>query len=288
MIASMTAFCRAESELAQGRLVWEIRSVNHRYLDLHLKLPEEFRSLEPGCRERVNKRLNRGRLDALLKYEAAPSAAQTLVINPAALDAIVNAVEQVRARSLDCGQVSPVEMLRWPGVIEEQQHDIQSLAQAALTSFDTALTELAETRAREGARLGQLITERIDSARQIVSDLRIALPQIELGMKQRWQRRLDELGDDVDPARLNQELAMLLTRSDVSEELDRLDTHFDEVTRVLGEKKPAGRRLDFLMQELNREANTLGSKSVDLRNTNASVELKVLIDQMREQVQNIE
>jgi uncharacterized protein (TIGR00255 family) len=288
MIASMTAFCRAQLEQPQGHLVWEIRSVNHRYLDVHLKLPEELRSLEPSCRERVNKRLNRGRVDALLKFEAAPSTAKELVINSESLDAIVLAVEQVRARSLDCGQVSPIDMLRWPGVIEQTKNDIDSLTQAALDSFDNALSELTETRTREGARLGKLISDRIDAARKIVGALRDDLPEIELSMKQRWQRRLDDLGDEVDPARLNQELALLLTRSDVSEELDRLDTHFDEVSRVLGEKKPVGRRLDFLMQELNREANTLGSKSVDLRNTNASVELKVLIDQMREQVQNIE
>ena len=292
MTASMTAFCRFETKLGEdqlaGQLVWEIRSVNHRYLDLHLKLPEDFRALETGCRERANTQLNRGRIDAMLKYEQGSKAPQKLSLNSEALAAVIQAVEQVRSKSLDCGQVSPTDLLRWPGVIDEQKQDMDSISKAALSSFEQALSELVATRKREGERLQELILDRIGSARTIVSELRDALPDIEQTLTDRWQKRLIDLGDDVDPSRLNQELALLLTRSDVSEELDRLETHLDEVSRVLQGKKPAGRRLDFLMQELNREANTLGSKSSDLRNTNASVELKVLIDQMREQVQNIE
>ena len=288
MTASMTAFCRIQTDMPEGSLVWEIRSVNHRYLDIHLKLPEELRLLETGCREMINSRLNRGRIDAMLKLEQTNKSGSELVLNPEALSALAGAIDRVSAQMDNIGPINPCEALRWPGVLQEPVSDIESIGNIALKALNDAVAELLESRQREGDRMQQLILERIDSARQIVADLRAHLPDIELGIQQRWQRRLGELGEEVDPARMAQELALLLTRNDVSEELDRLDTHFDEVSRVLEGDKAAGRRLDFLMQELNREANTLGSKSVDMRNTNAAVELKVLIDQMREQVQNIE
>jgi uncharacterized protein (TIGR00255 family) len=204
------------------------------------------------------------------------------------VDALGKAITEIEKQVNNIGAVNPCDILRWPGVLHEPDNDIESLKETALQSLGEAVDELLQSRQREGARMQQLISDRIASARQIVADLRASLPDIELNMKQRWQRRLEELGEEIEPVRMAQEMALLLTRNDVSEELDRLDTHFDEVNRVLSGTKPAGRRLDFLMQELNREANTLGSKSVDMRNTNASVELKVLIDQMREQVQNIE
>lgn len=288
MTASMTAFCRSQAEIPEGSLVWEIRSVNHRYLDVHLKLPEELKILETGCRELINDRLNRGRIDAILKLEPTRKSGTELVVNPEAVSALGDALNQISGRLDNLGTINPCDILRWPGVVQEPVSDIERLGNAAKDALDVAVTELVESRRREGSRMQELISDRISAARQIVAELRASLPDIEQGMQQRWQRRLDELEQEVDPARMAQELALLLTRNDVSEELDRLDTHFDEVTRVLGADKPAGRRLDFLMQELNREANTLGSKSVDMRNTNASVELKVLIDQMREQVQNIE
>ena len=288
MTASMTAFCRIQADMPGGSLVWEIRSVNHRYLDVHLKLPEELRVLETGCREMFNARLNRGRIDAMLKLEQTNKSGTELVLNPEVLSALSGAIDQVSAQLDNTGPINPCDVLRWPGVLQEPVSDIESIGNIALKALNDAVAELLESRQREGTRMQQLILERIESARQIVTDLRADLPDIELGIQQRWQRRLAELGEEVDPARMAQELALLLTRNDVSEELDRLDTHFDEVSRVLEGDKAAGRRLDFLMQELNREANTLGSKSVDMRNTNAAVELKVLIDQMREQVQNIE
>ncbi len=288
MIASMTAFCRSQTELPAGCLVWEIRSVNHRYLDVHLKLPEQLRSLESGCRELINGSLNRGRIDAALKYDPGNFTGGGFTMNEAILTSLGESLAVVKARIPGAGATDPCEILRWPGVLEKPDEDIDGLIQCALGVLAGALDELIEVRLREGLRLQQLVSDRIATAREIVKDLRSVLPEIELDIKQRWQRRLDELGDEVDPSRLNQELALLLTRIDVSEELDRLDTHFEEVERVLTGSKPAGRRLDFLMQELNREANTLGAKSADLRNTNAAVDLKVLIDQMREQVQNIE
>lgn len=288
MTASMTAFCRSQAELPGGQLVWEIRSVNHRYLDVHLKLPEELRILETGCRELINGRLNRGRIDVLLKYEPTKKMGQEFSVNSEVVDALGKAITEIEKQVNNIGAVDPCDILRWPGVLHEPDSDIESLKETALKSLGEAVDELLQSRQREGARMQQLISDRIASARQIVAGLRASLPDIELNMKQRWQRRLEELGEEIEPVRMAQEMALLLTRNDVSEELDRLDTHFDEVNRVLSGTKPAGRRLDFLMQELNREANTLGSKSVDMRNTNASVELKVLIDQMREQVQNIE
>ena len=288
MTASMTAFCRTQTEMPGGSLVWEIRSVNHRYLDVHLKLPEELRVLETGCRQLLNAKLNRGRIDAILKLEQTNKSGADLVVNTEVLSALRGAIEQVRAHLDNVDQVTPCEALRWPGVLQEPAKDLESVGNTALDALGDAVAELLDSRLREGSRMQQLIRDRIDAARGIVADLRADLPDIELGIQQRWQRRLAELGEEVDPARMAQELALVLTRNDVSEELDRLETHFDEVIRVLDGTKAAGRRLDFLMQELNREANTLGSKSVDIRNTNASVELKVLIDQMREQVQNIE
>ena len=288
MTASMTAFSRLHGDYPAGRLTWEIRSVNHRYLDVHLKLPEDLRAAEPGCRERITAALGRGRIDAALRFEPVAAGERELNINKAALEALGGALDTVKESLHRVAKADPCEILRWPGILEQPETDFESLTESALELLSGGLTQLGEARRREGARLGGLIRERVDGARGIVGELRAQLPGIEEDLKTRWTRRLAELGDDVDPVRIAQEQAMLLTRADVSEELDRLDTHLGEVERVLGKKQPAGRRLDFLMQELNREANTLGSKSSDLRNTNASVELKVLIDQMREQVQNLE
>ena len=268
--------------------MWEVRSVNHRYLDVHLKLPDELRSGEPLFREKVNDRLGRGRIDAALKFEPAHGVGLLSDVNKQALEALGKALDDVRAIIPHSGKVNPCDVLRWPGVLEQPATDFDSLSASAADLLGQALDDLTATRQREGQRLSALIGQRVDGARNIVTDLRAALPEIEQDMKSRWHRRLSELGDEVDAARIAQEQALLLTRADVSEEIDRLDTHLDEVQRIIHGDKPAGRRLDFLMQELNREANTLGSKAADLRNTSASVDLKVLIDQMREQVQNIE
>jgi uncharacterized protein (TIGR00255 family) len=284
----MTAFSRRHCDFAEGRLVWEIRSVNHRYLDVHLKLPDDLRSVEPSCREKINDRLGRGRIDAALRFEAVASADQSTEVNVQALEALSRAIDTVVDKIPRSRKVDPCDVLQWPGVLEQSSADFESLAVSALELLSESLDDLVASRQREGARLAEMIRQRIDAAREVLSNLRLELPVIELDMKARWQRRLLELGDDVDAARIAQEQAILLTRADVSEELDRLDTHLTEVERILNGGKSVGRRLDFLMQELNREANTLGSKANDLRNTNASVDLKVLIDQMREQVQNIE
>jgi uncharacterized protein (TIGR00255 family) len=288
MTASMTAFSRHQRDCPEGRLIWEIRSVNHRYLDIHLKLPDDLRAVEPGCRELINDRLGRGRIDAALRFEPAPQAQQLTGINVQSVEALGRALETVAAIVPRSGEINPCDILRWPGVLEQPATDYDTLSTLATELLDETLGELAETRRREGARLAGLIGQRVGATREILANLRTALPDIEKDLKTRWHKRLSELGDEVDSTRIAQEQALLLTRADIDEELDRLDTHLTEVDRILAGTEPAGRRLDFLMQELNREANTLGSKASDLRNTNAAVDLKVLIDQMREQVQNIE
>lgn len=288
MTASMTAFSRLQRDLPAGRLVWEVRSVNHRYLDIHLKLPDTLRAAEPGCRDRIQAALGRGRIDAILGFEPAPGADREIRVNVPATEALSRALETVAGIVPDSGSPDPVELLRWPGVLEQAAPDYGSLAESAQELLGETLVDLRDARLREGARLAALIRERAAGAGTIIAQLRAALPEIEESLKSRWGRRLKELGEEVEPSRIAQEQALLLTRADVSEELDRLDTHLAEIDRALGRNEPAGRRLDFLMQELNREANTLGSKSSDLRVTDASVELKVLIDQMREQVQNLE
>lgn len=288
MTASMTAFSRLHRDLPAGRLVWEVRSVNHRYLDVHLKLPENLRAAEPGCRDRINASLGRGRVDAALGFEPAPNPDHGMEVNVPAAEALSRALDAVAGIVPGTAGADPLEFLRWPGVLERTEPDYGSLAESAQELLADALSDLREARLREGARLEALIRERLEGARRIVAELRALLPEIEESLKSRWERRLKELGAEVEPSRIAQEQALLLNRTDVSEELDRLDTHLTEIGRTLDRNEPMGRRLDFLMQELNREANTLGSKSGDLRTTGASVELKVLIDQMREQVQNLE
>ncbi len=288
MTASMTAYSRLQGNYSTGRLVWEIRSVNHRHLDVHLKLPNHLRIAEPGCRERITRSIARGRVDATLEFEPRPDLHQEVEVNEQVAGSLVRALHSVAEICPGSGDVNLIDFLRWPGVMEPVEPDYPALAEAAEELLDEALKELIEVRLREGAHLEVLIGERVESASRITRELQNELPEIRETLKTRWESRLGELGDTVDPVRIAQEQAILLTKADISEELDRLETHLAEIHRVLGHRKPHGRRLEFLTQELHREANTLGAKSRDLRITNASVELKVLIDQMREQIQNIE
>ena len=288
MTSSMTAFARSEARTGEGTLVWELRTVNHRYLDVNLRLPEELRFLEPRCRERIQSRLGRGRCDAFLKFEHADSATLGVDIDREGARALSELFGELALIFPEAPKPRLSEILAWPGVLDERGIDVEKLGDAAMASLERALEELVETRRREGAKLRQMIVERIQAARREVANLRKQLPAINRSLRERWQKRLAELEGELDATRLHQELTLLLTRSDASEEIDRLETHLDEVQRVLESEGTTGRRLDFLMQELNREANTLGSKSADTRSTAAAVELKVLVDQMREQVQNIE
>ena len=287
MIHSMTAFARREADTPWGGLTWELRSVNHRYLDLGMRLPEELRALEPRVRELMQARLKRGKVDAGLWFTRAAA-------TDAALDAgQVRRLQELaasaqRAAGAVLAPLRAIDVLRWPGVMQSAAIDVESLGGEALALLARALDELADTRAREGARLQELLLARLAAMEKIVAGVHAVLPEMARLYRERLEARLKEVREGLDPARLEQEMVLFANRTDVAEELDRLNAHFAECRRVLNAGEQAGRRLDFLMQELNREANTLASKAADLRLTNASVELKVLIDQMREQIQNIE
>ncbi|BAU46674.1 hypothetical protein SVA_0092 [Sulfurifustis variabilis] len=287
MTRSMTAFARQGVETPAGALVWELRSVNHRYLDMSLRLPEELRAIENPVRERIASRLERGKVEANLKLQAAEQG-PTLHFDAAAARAVLAAAGEATALASGLAPLSVADVLRWPGVLRAPAPDPESVARAALAALNAALDELVATREREGGRLQQLLEERLAAMRAIVANLAAILPEVMRDYRARVEARLGEVRAQLDPARLEQEMVLYTNRADVTEEMDRLQTHIGEVERVLAGGGQIGRRLDFLMQELNRETNTLASKSVDIRLTNAAVELKVLIEQMREQVQNIE
>ncbi len=287
MVHSMTAFARSERAGAYGTLSWELRSVNHRYLEPHLRLPDAFRDLEGPVREALRQGLSRGKVECTLRFTEAGSG-QSLQVDRERAAQLITAAEEVAALIRQPASINPLEVLGWPGVLVGDATDPQALNAAALELFGEALAQLREGRAREGAELARLLEERLDAIRAEVATLREQVPQM-LGLqRQKILDRFAELKLEADSQRLEQELVMLAQKSDVAEELDRLNTHVGEVRRVLRSGGAAGRRLDFLMQELNREANTLGSKAYDPRSTQAAVNLKVLIEQMREQVQNIE
>ena len=287
MVHSMTAFARVEQATANGTLSWELRSVNHRYLEPHLRLPESFRDLEGGVRDALRQGLSRGKVECTLRYSEETDGKPLQVDRDRAAQ-LVAAAESVASLIKSPAPLNPLEVLAWPGVLVADAADPQALNNAALALFNSALTELKAGRAREGAELAKLLNERLDSIGEEVATLRELVPQMLAGQRQRILDRTAEMHAELDPQRLEQELVLLAQKSDVAEELDRLVTHVSEVRRVLKAGGQAGRRLDFLMQELNREANTLGSKAFDTRSTQTAVNLKVLIEQMREQVQNIE
>ena len=288
MIRSMTAFAREQGHGEYGELTWEIRSVNHRFLESTVRLPEELRAIEPVVRERVTLRLGRGKVECNLRFKAATAAATELKVNDGLVDQILAAADKMAHRLHSSHQLSIMDLLRWPGVLESSEQDFTPLQEAAVELLDKTIDSLLEAREREGGRLAELIAQRITSMRAQVELARERMPQVIAAVRDRLRSRLAEVAETLDQARLEQEMALLAQRLDVDEEMDRLNTHLDEVTRVLRQDEPVGRRLDFLMQELNREANTLGSKSADSETTAISVEMKVLVEQMREQVQNIE
>ena len=288
MTLSMTAFSRQQQEQEWGSLTWEIRSVNHRYLEANVRLPESFRALENAVREAVRKRLTRGKVECQLRFQSEANVSTELHLNRPLIQQLVQANVEIEQITGTSSSLSNMEVLRWPGVIEEQDFDRTSIEEQALTLFTAALDDLVATREREGAELQGFITQRIDSIREIVVSVREKMPEILAKQKQALLDRLHDLQAELEPTRLEQEVSLLAQKTDVEEELDRLDSHLNEVARVLNAKGQKGRRLDFLMQELNREANTLSSKSIVVETTLSAVELKVLIEQMREQIQNIE
>jgi len=288
MIRSMTAFARQEDDTPWGGLIWELRTVNHRYLDIGLRLPDELRALEPRVRETIGKHLGRGKVDAALRFQPKETATGTFELDAEQARRLCEAAGRIGELAENVSPLRAIDVLRWPGVLQLPQVDIETLTEAALSLLARTLTSLVEMRTREGGRLQELIHQRLDAMAQTVDGVKKILPETIEAYRTRLQDKLQDIRQQLDPARLEQEIVLFAQRSDVAEELDRLVAHIDEVKRALEGKGQVGRRLDFLMQEFNRESNTLGSKAADIRVTNAAVELKVLIEQMREQVQNIE
>ena len=285
-ISSMTAFAQRHVDTSWGSASWELRSVNHRYLEPSFKLPESWRALEPALRERIRQHLKRGKLECTLKLQL--NSQQALQLNRELAQQVLDSAHALRADIAHAAPINVLEVLRWPGVMESGQVDGDTVGKDLLAAFDNALQDHIANRQREGAALATLIEQRLDNIADIVAEVRRFMPDVIGHQRDKLQQRIAEMSVELDPQRLEQEVALIAQKADVDEELDRLDTHVTEVRRVLQTGGPVGRRLDFLMQELNREANTLSSKAVVADSTQAAVELKVLIEQMREQIQNIE
>jgi len=284
----MTAFARCEAQASFGVLTWEIRSINHRYLEVGLRAPEELRGLEARVRDVVAKQLQRGKVDCTLRFQSHADIAPEVPVNEELAQRLIQACARIQALMPQAAPFSALDVLRWPGVLNVTQTDTQEIQERALSLLTETLAELVTTRAREGDKLRDFLAERCTAMRTIVTQVQTRLPEIAQRIREKLHKRLEELLAEVDQARLEQELAHLAQKMDVAEEIGRLLAHFSEIDHLLKQKDPVGRRLDFLMQELHREANTLGSKSADIDTTRASVDLKVNIEQMREQVQNIE
>jgi uncharacterized protein (TIGR00255 family) len=291
MIVSMTGFARSEVAVPDGALVCELRSVNHRYLEASLRLPEELRALEPELRARLQKDLRRGKVDCIFTYRSAALTERKLELDSALVDRLTPVLGQLAAaaRAADVStQLNLVDLLRYPGVLRETTSDPEALLVAGRSLFGNALNDLKSMRASEGARLKDLIELRCAQLAAQVTQVQLRLPEVRAAIRIRFAERMAELTVAVDNDRIEQEVVLLVQRMDVAEELDRLVGHIEETRKIIASPEAAGRRLDFLMQEFNREANTLSSKSQDLATTRIAVDMKVLIEQMREQVQNIE
>jgi len=288
MTQSMTAFARAQKQVDSGQLCWEIRSVNHRYLDVSFRMPESFRFLETHFRNSLRDKINRGKLECQLKYHDTSCDNQSMLINIGMVNALVSLSTKLAASHHVANDISVSHLLAWPGVVQSGQLDMEILGQQTLALFDETIAQLSQTRALEGKALKNHLETRLVGLSQEVDRSKSVISELANQIKDKLLTRLHAIQIDVPESRVEQEIAIILTRLDVSEELDRLQTHITEVKRSLNDDKVAGRRLDFLMQELNREANTLCSKSDSVELTQSAVEMKVLIEQMREQIQNVE
>lgn len=286
MTQSMTAYAQAAVDTDLGELSCELRSVNHRYLEVAPRMPEEMRVHEGAVRELVAAKLARGRVDCFIRLKESDSGA--MEPNQEAVENLNELVTQMQASVPTMQPIRAIDVLRWPGVLQSKKIDSDVMKAKLLQVMEQALDSLIISRATEGAKMAELIEQRLSGIQQVIDQVSEYLPEIVQQYRTRLEEKLADIKEQVDPARLEQEMVIFLQKSDVAEELDRLKVHIEEVASVLNKDEPAGRRLDFLMQELNREANTLGSKANDPRLTKASVDLKVYIEQMREQVQNIE
>ena len=286
MIHSMTAYARKEVKGDWGTGVWEIRSVNQRYLETFIRAPEQFRGLEPVIRERLRKHLQRGKVEVFLKFTANPAHVGQLSVNDSLAKQLVESAKWVQTQS--GGDINPVDILRWPGVMEAEEIDLDTVNGALLNGFDELVEDFKAARASEGENLETMLTTRLDGILEQVAIVESHMPEVAKWQREKLSQKLEELSVDVDEGRLEQELIYLAQKQDVAEEMDRLKSHVKETYKILKKGGACGRRLDFMMQEFNRESNTLASKSINSDITNAAVELKVLIEQMREQIQNIE
>ncbi|KFX02808.1 hypothetical protein KP22_17865 [Pectobacterium betavasculorum] len=287
MIRSMTAYARREIKGNWGSAAWELRSVNQRYLETYLRLPEQFRSLEPVARERIRARLTRGKIECNLRFELDPSAQSALILNEKLAKQLVNAANWVKMQS-DEGEINPVDILRWPGVMSAEEQDLDAISAELLKALEGALDDFIAARESEGNALKAMIEQRLAGVSAEVVKVRAQMPNILLWQRERLQNKLEDAQVQLENNRLEQELVLMAQRVDVAEELDRLDAHVKETYKILKKEEAVGRRLDFMMQEFNRESNTLASKSINADVTASAIELKVLIEQMREQIQNIE
>jgi uncharacterized protein (TIGR00255 family) len=287
MIRSMTAFAACERAATGGTLGCELRAVNHRFHELSVRAPEELRAIEPALRERVAQKVSRGKIDLVLRFRPAAGGRAALRVNQALVEQLAAAATEAQARFPGL-RTEFTELMRYPGVVEEEALDQAGLQADALALLDATLLEFVAAREREGAKLAAVMHERLDGIERITGQVKLWLPDIRAALRAKLDARLADLKLPLEPGRLEQEVVLNLQKIDVDEELDRLASHVAEARRVFSLPEAVGRRLDFLMQEFNREANTLGSKSVDSRTTQAAVELKVLIEQLREQVQNLE
>jgi len=288
MLRSMTAYARAARDADWGQAAWELRGVNNRYLDLGFRLPEELRALETRLRERIGRRIKRGKLECGLRLTLSGQEGARLSVDEALARQLAGAAGRLAEAAPGAAPLSMGDLLRWPGVIRTAPPDPALLESVVLELLDEALDDLVASREREGARIAELVRARCTEIESIVAAVRSRQPELVARARERLRERLAEALERLDAERVEQEVVLFATKLDVSEEMDRLDAHVTEVRRVLEQREPVGRRLDFLMQELNREANTLGSKSTDADTTRASVDLKVLIEQIREQIQNVE
>ena len=288
MLHSMTGFARESAETDIGTLTWELRAVNHRYLDVQFKLPEDLRPKEQVFRQQASASLGRGKVECALYFRRAFDEDNELSVDMDLVELIGHRISDITSKLPNVAAVNPIEMLRWPGVVQPTELDVEPLFAEAVTLFDTALAAMGEMRSNEGQRIAEMLESRCKEIEAISRSVRARMPQVLEATRAKQKERIENLDVEADPARLEVELALIATKIDVDEELDRLESHLVEIREAINADKPVGRRLDFLMQELNREANTLGSKSADTETTKAAVDLKVLIEQIREQIQNVE
>jgi len=288
MLRSMTGFARCERATAAGLLAWEVRSVNHRFLEISLRLPEELRGSEADFRRAIGTVARRGKVDAAFYFRPTANGDRELSLDDALLDRLIEDAVAVQRRLGEAGQIDAVDLLRWPGVVRETERDSTPLAATAMDLLAEALAAFTTSRAGEGERISEMLASRAAQVRGIAEEVAARLPEVQARIRAKLQERVASLGAEGNPERLEQEIAILIQKMDVAEELDRLRSHVEELTATIASGETVGRKLDFLMQEFNREANTLSSKSQDVETTRAAVELKVLIEQMREQVQNVE